>query len=216
MITRDEVVRLHRQQLQQARAERKRRMRLLLHALAEDAADEMYGVWTADDYSGFWRLAIGCMSRRDAPPVSQTVRDTFVAAWIETAHTALSVGAPQRLVRALRRLMPAYHGPAVTLYRGTLRLRWQGEAHAQHGMSWSGTIAGARPFAENYRDEGCIVRIEAQPAAIICKIEYPPPVTAEELEAVGLPPDTKLDDYSAEDEYLVDPAMITEYEILAL
>jgi hypothetical protein len=113
------------------------------------------------------------------------------------------------IARALRKLSPPYHGPAVTLFRGATEHGWR------KGFSWSASIDEARQWVSPY--EGALVQALVQPAAIICKIEYAEPFSEQEkAEILGEHPGSHFPDFSAEQEYVVDPAGITQWQFLPL
>jgi hypothetical protein len=101
------------------------------------------------------------------------------------------------IVRALRRVLPKYQGPAITVYRGQFcYLHNEGSI----GVSWTSDIDVARGFADNetsrsWEDGTVLLKAIAPPEAIIC-----------DMKPYG--------DYYGEDEYLIDPARLPSIEVI--
>jgi hypothetical protein len=69
----------------------------------------------------------------------------FLSIWIECGHhIRREVADDTVLLDALRRLLPAYDGPMVRLYRGE---PWKDFSVQRHGISWSGDQQAATIYA---------------------------------------------------------------------
>jgi hypothetical protein len=98
-------------------------------------------------------------------------------------------------VDALRRFVPPYLGPAVTLYRGELHSR---HLVAVYGMAWTSNLNVAEMFARRRADLGAcgvVLQIDARPEEIVCVRPA-------------------HSDHLGEDEYIVDPRLIHGVEVL--
>jgi hypothetical protein len=97
-------------------------------------------------------------------------------------------------VDALKYLVPAYSGPALTLYRGESGVRHRERIY---GLSWSTERVRAEAFAHRHRpEEGVVLMIEeALPKIIVAKV-------------VGY-------FFQCEGEYIVDPRLIESVALLA-
>jgi hypothetical protein len=96
-------------------------------------------------------------------------------------------------VDALKRHLPPYDGPDLTLYRGELESRHQ---RGIYGFAWSTKIECARCFALRSQDGGgVVVKTEAPAKIIICG------PTAHSV---------RLDEH----EYIVDPRAIASVEMV--
>jgi len=88
--------------------------------------------------------------------------------------------------------VPNYCGSGLTLYRGQSKQRYE---QAIYGIAWTSIPRIASIFAGNRDDAGIVLRVEATPDMIICRLgDYIS--TPKTVEGTG-------DDY--EDEYLIDP-----------
>ncbi|HEY2532187.1 MAG TPA: hypothetical protein VGJ20_30385, partial [Xanthobacteraceae bacterium] len=161
-----------------------------------------FAAGSCDDPCGAWHLVMHRVVH-DGIPMSDGIRQAFQAIWVERKNMALSIDDPRLLRRALRFLLPPYSGPAVELYRGGTLHGWR------RGVSWTASIEVARKFYLPDVIPGAV--IVKTPAAIICRIEYPEPLTAAELAELG---DVHEIDFHAEQEFVVDAELLTRFEIL--
>jgi hypothetical protein len=107
----------------------------------------------------------------DIKNFSGKAQAAFLSIWIECGHhIRREVADDVVLLDALRRLLPAYEGPAVRLYRGE---PWKDFSVRHHGMCWSADQDAAAVYARglNAMEEGGGVLIEtlAPVDAIISK-----------------------------------------------
>jgi hypothetical protein len=193
---------------QHERKEGREYARCILAAIEADNGEALWRIGTCDDYYGGWERVFRRIDGGTVPEISAEIKDVFQQVWVEHKNWPLVIGKPRMLARALRRLLPPYHGPAVTLYRGASRHGWK------RGFSWTDDIEQARRWMEPEFD-GVLVMATVQPEAIICKITYPEPFSAEEKAAILRErPNCNFPDFSGEREYVVDPAGLTDYRIL--
>jgi hypothetical protein len=104
--------------------------------------------------------------------------------------------------------MPPYDdGPAMTLYRGASKHGWR------FGFSWTADIDEAKQWVR--RRDDVLVEARVEPAAIICKLEYPEPFSEEEkAELRREHPGAQFSEFHAEQEYVVDAAGLTHWQFL--
>jgi hypothetical protein len=163
-----------------------------------------------------WPAAFRAFAKlRDVPKPMQAA---FLFAWCDSKGVHLRADSHAILCAALRAMTPVYTGRRpLPLFRGTA---WKEHARWQYGLSWTASRSVARDFARNYRDirkslrsrgvddpglDGVVVKTMAPPAAIVCRMKYPPPVTnAERAELAFEHPNAEIVERHHEREYLVD------------
>lgn len=195
----------------EARKERERFANAIVKAISTSDCDRLYRIGTCDDPYDGWRLAFHRISKDAVPDISSDIKDTFQQVWIENKNMALRVGSHRMLCRALRRLLPPYAGSAVELYRGATVHGWN------RGVSWSASIEAARLFFHKELASSALIKTVANPEAIICRIEYPPPFTDEEMSEFRAEygvANVSVPDFDEEQEYIVDPSLLTGFEIV--
>jgi hypothetical protein len=165
-----------------------------------------------DGHPNFWPRAVSAIART-IPVVAPEIQEAFRRVWIETKM--LSNGGDSRaLCRALRVLMPGYKGEALRLFRGANALE---RRRAAYGVSWTSNLTVAEQFAEDYcgwSGGSVVLETLASPEAIICAVEYPPPMTEAEKVELGLSPDMKIIEYHQESEYLIDRRLLGPVKVL--
>jgi hypothetical protein len=170
--------------LQQALADERRRQREAASAFinavrasdneaASKAASELWAHGRAA-----WRRALRGIV--DANP-SPEFRNRFVGFWVLAGDMLRDDAADDPLVlAALRALLPAYHGPDRTLYRGESIYAWR---RRRHGMAWTTDLDVARAFADESRRNtnhgGVVLRSVVPGSAIIAEIDSDEDQTSE-------------------------------------
>lgn len=151
-----------------------------------------------------WLVAMRKVAR-EVRAVSPAIQSAFQRVWIESKMLPLSVGDHRALCDAARLLLPKYSGPAIRLFRGA------GAAERRRrifGLSWSANVETAERFARERRVmDGGSVLLEtlATPEAIICEINYPRPLTQNEIkECRRVCLEVVIDEFHEEREYVVD------------
>jgi hypothetical protein len=139
-----------------------------------------------------WPAAFRAVLR--VPPPNHRFRKHFLQYWIR--HGDLfrrGVGNDLLLADGLRRLLPAYSGPPVTLWRGD---SFYNRRHQTYGLSWTADEEVARSFMNGMcrRSEGgsVLLRTKASAEAVICS----------------------LGDHSGEAEYVVDRRRLSSVEVI--
>ncbi len=98
----------------------------------------------------------------------EAVRSWFSVGWVEDNHIWRDAATSGQLAKALRNLMPEYHGPARRLYRG--ETSWN-RRRRSYGLSWTIHEEVAREFAEcmatRYPDGTVLLATTAPAEAII-------------------------------------------------
>jgi hypothetical protein len=177
-----------------------------------DAERFFHLIYPYDGHPDFWPPAVRSIARVISE-VTPEIQEAFRQVWIETKM--LSNGVDNRaLCRALRILMPRYNGEALRLFRGASALE---RRRAAYGISWTSNLSMAEQFAEDYcawPGGSVVLETLASPEAIICAVEYPPPMTEAEKAELRLPPDTKITEYHAESEYLIERRLLGSVQVL--
>jgi hypothetical protein len=122
----------------------------------------------AVDKAFLWRRAFRAIAK--AAEVPQDYRHAFMNSWVRRGdHIRGEVEDDRILFAGLRRLLPAYEGGPVTLYRGDSADNCR---RRSYGPSWSSDEGVARSFAEgNWRVSAggsVLLKTVAPPDAIIC------------------------------------------------
>src|SRR5262245_35909191 len=108
--------------------------RRILAAIETGDSEALLHIGSCDDDYGGWERVFRRIANGAVPEISANIKDAFQRVWVEHKNWPLTIGKPRMLARALRRLLPPYHGPAVTLYRGASKHGWK------RGFSWSDDI----------------------------------------------------------------------------
>jgi hypothetical protein len=137
--------------------------------------------------------------------VSPEIKSAFRDVWIESKMLPLGVGDHRALCDAVRVLLPRYLGPTVRLFRGAGA---EERRRRLYGICWSSDIAVADRFAQQRQSwDGGSVLLEtvAPEPAIISAIDYPNPLTREEIRTLKRKyPDVHISEFHDEREYIVD------------
>lgn len=103
--------------------------------------------------------------------VAPNIKDCFLSTWANWGDSLrCEVSNDLVLIRAIRAMLPAYHGPSMHLYRGD---RFSDRCRSTYGLSWTASREVAEAFAHDYRVwKGGSVLLEtlAPPEAIICSL----------------------------------------------
>src|SRR5262245_23027185 len=91
-----------------------------------------------------WELALRRIAKLPSP-LEPPLQKAAQAAWIETKLGSLGVK-NYILCAGLRKMLPAYSGPAVQLYRSAGLVEQQRRAY---GVSWTDDFTQAERYAEN-------------------------------------------------------------------
>jgi hypothetical protein len=169
----------------------------------------------SDEAVAGWTLAFRSLARRP-PRASRAIRAAFFAVWTEGKSLRLRVGEDRTTITVLRLLLPRYKGPPLRLFRGASA---RSRRTRRYGLSWTEDFEVADRFAlqKQTRPGGSVVlETVAQPRAIICAIEYPEPLTIEEVRRTYPNfPNVKLGpQFHEEDEYLVDRRALTKVDVV--
>lgn len=117
------------------------------------------------DQQGWRNFAIVLLN--ESAPTSEAI-DQFGTYWVEAGHHIREqIADDQVLVRLLRRLLPPYHGEAITLFRGENTDRW---TSGDVGFAWTARIETARMFGSGLNaigSGGVLLKADFQPEAII-------------------------------------------------
>jgi hypothetical protein len=110
-------------------------------------------------------------SLADVKTFSDKARIAFLAIWTECGHHIRREVADDVVVLdALRRLLPAYDGPSVCLFRGE---PWEDYSIQHHGICWSSDVGVAELYARGLNamtgGGGVLIETTAPTEAIICK-----------------------------------------------
>ena len=151
-----------------------------------------------------WTAAIRRVARK-VRRVSPKIRSAFQDVWIQSKMLPLHVGDNRALCDAAKVLMPRYRGPAVRLFRGAAA----GERRRRsYGMSWSADVSIAERFARGrqvWNGGSVLLETRAPPAAIICAVDYPKPLTEQEIARIRREhPHIHITEFHEEREYVVD------------
>jgi len=106
-----------------------------------------------------------------AETFSDHAREAFLPIWIESGHhIRREVADDSILLDALWKLLPAYEGPAVRLYRGE---PWADFVGQRHGICWSSDPEAAEVYAKGlnamYDGGGVLVETLAPASAVISR-----------------------------------------------
>lgn len=116
--------------------------------------------------TGAWKPHALALLSGSAP--SRHFVGDFAAYWIEGGHHIRDQLADDRLLaRLLRYALPPYEGPALTLWRGENRDRWQ---RRQIGFAWTSDLDVARMFGRGLhavRSGALLLKGRFEPEAII-------------------------------------------------
>ena len=127
-------------------------------------------------------------------------------AWISAKHVPREVDDHPLVCAVARVMLPAYAGPAVRLFRGACLLERQRRVY---GVAWTADIAVAESFAKDYQEDlpggSVVLETLAPSAAIICKMSYPEPFTAEERAANAR---AHFEEFHDEREHIVDRRLL--------
>jgi hypothetical protein len=159
-----------------------------------------------------WNLAFRRIARtkwKCTGELQAAFRDT----WVQSKSLRLRAGEDRTVIAALRVLMPRYRGGSIRLFRGTSALE---RKRRVYGLSWTVSIDVAEKFALRWgRVHGGVILETLAPAkAVISKIEYPKPLTPNELTKLGLPHGIHVVEYHQEREYLVDRRLLTAVKVI--
>lgn len=94
-------------------------------------------------------------------------------------------------VDSIRYVAPRFMGPAMTLYRGQSRARYE---RGVFGIAWTGRLAVARQFAGLRDTPGVVLKLQASPDFIAARVS----------DFISTPK-TRAETDEFEDEYIVDP-----------
>ena len=142
-----------------------------------------------------WRAAFQSVSR--IPEVHRAIQEEFVGRWChEGDGFRNSVGDDGILIGGLKKLLPPYSGPDLTLFRGDSAFN---RKRRSYGLAWSadqGTSAGfATGVWQTFDGGSVLLKTEAPSTAIICDI-------------------SSVFDYG-ESEFLVDRRALRSVEVIA-
>jgi hypothetical protein len=153
-------------------ADNRRRERAIVTAFVESAiAGEIDRIdlhATAVDKAFLWRRAFQAIAK--AAEVPQDYRHAFMSVWVRRGdHIRGEVRDDRILFAGLRRLLPAYEGGPMTLYRGDSGYN---SRRRSYGPSWSSDEGVARSFAAGTlrvsAGGSVLLKTVAPPDAIIC------------------------------------------------
>jgi hypothetical protein len=186
-------------QLEAEQVAAKRHLDCIVAAYLEGDWEAFYRAATCDgvDWPALFRRL-----KKLPPPSEDIMRAAFETVWQCTKHMPLYVGNHRLVVDVARKMFLPYSGPARRLWRGGSSREHRRRAYS---LSWTASRSVAEDFARQY--EGVILETLAPPEAIIHEMRYPEPATAEERAAY--PPDVQFDDFSKEQEFLVDRRFLT-------
>jgi hypothetical protein len=185
-------------QLEAEQAATKRHLDCIAAAYLAGDWEAFYTAMTCDIYD--WPALFRRLKK--LPPPSEDIQAAFETVWRGTKHIPLSVYNHRLVTDIARKMFRPYRGPARLLWRGACA---QEHRRRKYSLSWTASRSVAEDFARQY--EGVILETLAPPEAIIHEMCYPEPATAEERAAY--PPDVQFDDFSKEQEFLVDRRFLT-------
>ncbi|UPJ48499.1 hypothetical protein IVB30_36515 [Bradyrhizobium sp. 200] len=156
---------------------RKRRdqetMREFIEAFRAANIERFFDAMVALDESCPWRWADALRAVTRSPIPSDQFRCSLLHIWRRDGdHIRQEVGNDLLLADALRVMLPAYAGPAITLYRGE---GFRNRKRRTYGLSWSRNAEIARAFAEvglwrTTIGGSVLLEATAPPEAIICEV----------------------------------------------
>jgi len=141
-----------------------------------------------------------CVAQFTRSPRSSKLGDALMGFWMTYGYWSIPRGLKADLpifVDALKRHLPAYSGPGLTLFRG------QVEAYhltRTYGIAWTSDLEAAKRFADNRNfcgeGDGIVLQIEAPPEMIVAAPTEHSAKTMQEYE------------------YIIDPRMIQSVEVV--
>jgi hypothetical protein len=117
-----------------------------------------------------WSIVFHRVRRINNPP--ESVRAFFLAWWLNRGHFIRDIANDGRqLVGALRAMLPQYHGPGLTLYRGESATALP---RRRFGIAWTSVESVADGFChfpnvrETHEGGTAVLQAYASPDAILC------------------------------------------------
>ena len=143
-----------------------------------------------------WRSTLSRVGKLSE--INATAQQWFAAWWVQNGDSLREdVNDDAILIRALRKLLPGYVGPSVTLYRGDSAMN---RKRRTYGPSWSADLATADGFARgrwrNFEGGSVVLEAKVQPDAIL----FAPALNGDEL---------------GEQEYIVDRRRLSGVTVIA-
>ena len=157
--------------LQALKDERRRAGAAVRNAISAVQADDRsaFGNALPDlDATMTWGRFFRAMRRQ--APAGRAIQEAFLDLWVRDGDGLRSeVSNDLILVDGLRKLLPPYEGPTVTLFRG--ESAWN-RRRRTYGLSWTTDLVIAEAFATDrasrYEGGAVLLQAEAAPAAVIC------------------------------------------------
>jgi hypothetical protein len=180
-------------------AEERQREKAAVEAFVASAQQgdvrQFYESFELMNHAVTWKPAFRALVR--SGDVHDSIKRAFVEAWLNYgAHIRQEVADDLTLVRALRLLLPSYHGRGMTLFRGE---SWRNRCHRTYGCSWSANQSTARAHALGFW--------RSSPGGSVLLTARVPQNAIVFAPALG-------DDQYAEQEYIVDRLLLRDVRVV--